>query len=868
MAYKILEANGVDNENVDGAALNHFIARNKSGIIGGVLSECALTATGSQVGISPGLLMICGIRVKITDMEMLGISALPVEPTKYQIVAQVMLTSNGDIDFSLFLQLPATLAQDELYVSNSGRYQIELGRFTHETDGSISGLTKTINTISDIDNGGTSGIVEWDGTAIYKKGDVVYRDGNIYLCIADEADGDPPETLLGDSWELISKGEKPRGELSIIATFNITEANTVITLQNLVGMSSIDWGDGTVDNSLTHTYTAIGEYTCKIYGCTEIGFQAFMYCNTLTRLIIKNGVKRLSTEAFKDCANLTNVKISDSVTAIWDFAFRNCGFTSITIPNSVTSMGTRVFFYCSSLKTVIINATTPPSNKGYIFQGSTAIEKIIVPTESLEAYKTAESWSDYAMLIDCYLPSEYYAKLNEINTFTQPFKMQYSDCYLGLYSNSIYIGDTPDYTGIWSELTKDRLYLRGPDCATTYRNSGSVSIYEGDAHFIVAFPRKTGTLATQKDVDDADARLKAELNGEVTIITVDTTTGYKEVDFNSVNSVIGVTTVDWGDGTVGTDLAHTYSESGVFKCKIYGMTTVTSATGATHAITEIVIGKSVTELADEAFINCMNLKKVTFNSGTLPKIGRDVFHLCFELSSIIVPAKSLADYKNALPNYRTIIDSYVLASQLPKNEEKQYELIEKIIIGYFLTTAQPEDWETNYTAYFTNTGTAREPIYTAVMGDSVPTWESGKYYSFDGETAVNFERNVEPDGTEYSFKKVIFYAATTQGTGARNGYFHLKSDINQYEARAYIPYIISPNGKCYIYARGKIANGRLFVESSCSNNNPYTVVAAGDNTMLLSGSFLYKQNVTKIKSMSISTALLPKTEIYILAVRA
>jgi hypothetical protein len=163
-------------------------------------------------------------------------------------------------------------------------------------------------------------------------------------------------------------------------------------------------------------------------------------------------------------------------------------------------MGTRVFFYCSSLKTVIINATTPPSNNGYIFQGSTAIEKIIVPTESLEAYKTAEGWSDYAMLIDCYLPSEYYAKLNEINTFTQPFRMWYSDSFLGIYSNSIYIGNTSDYTGIWSELTKDRLYLKGTDYATSYRNNGSVSIYEGDANFVVTFPRETGTLATRENV--------------------------------------------------------------------------------------------------------------------------------------------------------------------------------------------------------------------------------------------------------------------------------------------------------------------------------------------------------------------------------
>ena len=38
---------------------------------------------------------------------------------------------------------------------------------------------------------------------------------------------------------------------------------------------------------------------------------------------------------------------------------------------------------------------------------------------------------------------------------------------------------------------------------------------------------------------------------------------------------------------------------------------------------------------------------------------------------------------------------------------KKYELIEKIVIGYSITTAEPSDWETNYTDYFTNTGTLK-----------------------------------------------------------------------------------------------------------------------------------------------------------------
>ena len=44
---------------------------------------------------------------------------------------------------------------------------------------------------------------------------------------------------------------------------------------------------------------------------------------------------------------------------------------------------------------------------------------------------------------------------------------------------------------------------------------------------------------------------------------------------------------------------------------------------------------------------------------------------------------------------------------------------------YFLTIAEPEDWATKYTSYYTKSGSS----YTAVTGNSAPAWEESKYYS-------------------------------------------------------------------------------------------------------------------------------------------
>ena len=68
---------------------------------------------------------------------------------------------------------------------------------------------------------------------------------------------------------------------------------------------------------------------------------------------IRQGTKCIAAYAFSGCTGLTSITISDSVTSIGECAFYDCtGLTSIIIPDSVTSIGEYAFSGCENLKDV------------------------------------------------------------------------------------------------------------------------------------------------------------------------------------------------------------------------------------------------------------------------------------------------------------------------------------------------------------------------------------------------------------------------------------------------------------------------------------------------------------------------------------
>ena len=77
--------------------------------------------------------------------------------------------------------------------------------------------------------------------------------------------------------------------------------------------------------------------------------------------VIPNTVTRINTNAFRWHSDLTSITIPESVTSIGDGAFLATGLTSVVIGKSVETIGKSAFKSCSNMTEIHVLATTPPT---------------------------------------------------------------------------------------------------------------------------------------------------------------------------------------------------------------------------------------------------------------------------------------------------------------------------------------------------------------------------------------------------------------------------------------------------------------------------------------------------------------------------
>ena len=297
---------------------------------------------------------------------------------------------------------------------------IELKNFTDSFELKPLGLTINFTTeISDEnDYPNLTFTSNGDGTASVKKNSLNLPTGDLVIPSMVLVDGELCDvTEIGSnafsfctSLESItipnsvtSIGNNAFDGCSSLTSITIPEGVTSIGDQAFSNCSSL------TDITIPDSVTSIGDYafddisnsayTIDSYGGKYLGNEGNPYlvlCDTettdFTEFTINENCKFIYYKAFYNCSSLTSITIPDSVTSIGGSAFYNCGFTSITIPDSVTSIGDRAFDRCSKLTSVTIQEGVK-SIGDRAFYGCNALISITIPNSVVKI--------DYGAFINC-----------------------------------------------------------------------------------------------------------------------------------------------------------------------------------------------------------------------------------------------------------------------------------------------------------------------------------------------------------------------------------------------------------------------------------------------------------------------------------
>ncbi len=140
-------------------------------------------------------------------------------------------------------------------------------------------------------------------------------------------------------------------------------------------------------------------YKGSDYIVTSIGNDAFFSYNSQTALksvTIPNSITTIGHYSFAYCRDLKEIILPNSLISIGNMAFLQCsGLTSVIIPNSVSSVGNMAFFECSALSEVTIPTSLTKIGMG-VFSFCSALRSVYYAAETpIEGSKDIFSFTSY-----------------------------------------------------------------------------------------------------------------------------------------------------------------------------------------------------------------------------------------------------------------------------------------------------------------------------------------------------------------------------------------------------------------------------------------------------------------------------------------
>ena len=114
-------------------------------------------------------------------------------------------------------------------------------------------------------------------------------------------------------------------------------------------------------------------------GCTEVVEYLFDYCTGLEEITIPDTVTQIGSGSFKSCTSLCTVIFSGNLTRIESSAFHGCSsLAEVILPDSVTYLGSYAFAFCDSLSRLVLSNALEEMSYG-CFQGCVKLTAVEIP---------------------------------------------------------------------------------------------------------------------------------------------------------------------------------------------------------------------------------------------------------------------------------------------------------------------------------------------------------------------------------------------------------------------------------------------------------------------------------------------------------
>ena len=368
-------------------------------------------------------------------------------------------------------------------------------------------------------------------------------------------------------------------------------------------------------------------------GLKEIEGFDFYYYTSLQSITIPDSVTSIGSHAFTGCKSLQSINIPDSVTSIGEWAFGYCNsLQSINIPDGVTSIKSDAFRDCVSLQ--LINIPDSVTNIGYqVFQGCKSLKEINIPDSvtNIGDWVFDGCWALKTIYIskDCPVYSNIKEEYSDIK-LVDPSEMNETHT-LGLNKRAKKTFNDTDTIDNVSQIDfKDPEVERicHEHGVYTYDDAASVTSIEG-------WFKENTTIESFN-----------ELKLFIGLKEIEEKTFYCCDSLQSINIPSNVTSIGEAAFELCIALKTIIIPDGVTNIGDYAFI-------GCKAFKSINIPSSITSIGNSAFYGCKSLKSINIPDG-VASIRYQVFNYCKSLQSIDIPSSVTSIEKYAFYGCETL----------------------------------------------------------------------------------------------------------------------------------------------------------------------------------------------------------------------